>query len=252
MKGQQETFPHLKKAPITEAIIDFRVRLAGGFEIERFKEAHPQFQKEYPHAEEQEVLQQKFPIAHGKPASCCVKDLGIQGYRFHSADQKNIIQFRRDGFTFNRLHPYTSWDEIFPEASRFWSLYVQIAAPEELTRIAVRYINRLSLPALQLNFADYLRAPPRLPQGVPQAINGFITRVAIHDPETMIAATVVQALETPLDEQYVSLILDIDVFQQNLAESPPAKILERFADLREMKNRIFFGSLTTKALALFE
>jgi uncharacterized protein (TIGR04255 family) len=252
MKGQQETFPHLKKAPITEAIIDFRVRLPGGFEIERFKEAHPQFQKEYPHAAEGQAIRGELKKAHGQPASCCEKDLGIRGYGFHSADKKNIIQFRRDGFTFNRLRPYTSWNEIFPEALRFWSLYVQIAAPEEITRIAVRYINRLSLPSPQLNFADYLLAPPPLPQGVPQSVNGFITRVGLHDPQTMIGATVIQALETPLDEQYVPLILDIDVFQQNLADSDPAKILERFGDLRAMKNRIFFGSLTEKAIRLFQ
>jgi uncharacterized protein (TIGR04255 family) len=251
MDKQQSKFPHLQNAPIVEAIIDFRVRLSAGFEIKRFKELQAQFQAEYPYTEEQKAVKHEFQHAPGKLPSHCVKDLGTLGYMFRSTDNKNIVQFRRDGFTFNRLTPYTSWDQVFPEASRFWSLYVQSAEPEEIKRIAVRYINRLPLPAHQFAFPDFLTAPPPLPQDVPRCISSFISRVIIQDPETKTCANVTQALEPPLDERYIPVILDIDVFQQNLADSTAATVLPKFAELRAMKNRIFFGSLTKKAIDLF-
>lgn len=244
-------FPHLNNAPITEAIIDFRVRLPGAFEILRLKEAHGQLSADYPTLEEQQVTQQEFEQRLGQPPKLTVRSQGVLGYRFHSRDNKTIVQFRRNGFTFNRLKPYSSWDQVFPEACRLWHIYSTAAQPEEISRIAVRFINRLQLPLPNLEFSDYLTAPPPLPQGVPQSLSGFLTRVVIQDPEARLAANIVQALEPPLNEQYISMILDIDVYQRDVSELTLEAVLGQFAKLRDMKNRIFFGSLTEKALALF-
>jgi len=67
-----------------------------------------------------------------------------------------------------------------------------------------------------------------------------------------LAANIVQALEPALNEQYVSMILDIDVYQRDVSQLTLEAVLGQFAKLREMKNRIFFGSLTEKALALYQ
>ncbi len=64
-----------------------------------------------------------------------------------SEDEVKLVQFRLDGFTFNRSKPYTSWEQVFPEAFGLWKEYVSLAAPEFVNRIAVRYINRLDLPS---------------------------------------------------------------------------------------------------------
>ncbi len=48
--------------------------------------------------------------------------LVYQGFS-KTPDRLNVAQFRRDGFTFNRLRPYTKWEEIRPEALRLWQLY---------------------------------------------------------------------------------------------------------------------------------
>lgn len=243
-------FPHLDNAPITEAIIDFRVRLPGAFEILRLKEAHAQLSADYPTLEEQQVTQQQFEQRLGQPPKLTARSQGVLGYRFRSGDAKSLVQFRRNGFTFNRLKPYPSWDQVFPEACRLWKIYSTVAHPEEISRIAIRFINRIQLPLPNLELPDYLTAPPPLPQGVPQSLSGFLTRVVIQDPETNLAANIVQALEPPLNEQYVSMILDIDVYQRDVSQLTLKAVLGQFARLREMKNRIFFGSLTEKALAL--
>lgn len=250
MASTATAFPHLNNAPITEAIIDFRVRLPGAFEILRLKEAHAQLSADYPTLEERQVTQQQFEQRPGQPPKLAVRSQGVLGYRFRSADNKSIVQFRRNGFTFNRLKPYPSWDQVFPEACRLWKIYSTVAHPEEISRIAVRFINRLPIPLPNLEFSDYLTAPPALPHGIPQSLSGFLTQVVIQDPETKLAANVVQALEPPLNEQYVSMILDIDVYQRDVSQLTLEAVLGQFAKLREMKNRIFFGSLTEKALAL--
>jgi uncharacterized protein (TIGR04255 family) len=42
------------------------------------------------------------------------------GYAFTSQAGVEIVQVRIDGFTFSRLHPYTSWDSFSAEARQLW------------------------------------------------------------------------------------------------------------------------------------
>lgn len=266
MNGVSPSFPHLNNAPIVEAMIDFRVRLPAEFDIARFKALHPQLQAEYPKVEDQKLVEHKFEHAPGKQPSHSVKDHGIHGSLFRSADDANIVQFRRNGFTFNRLKPYTSWEQVFPEATRLWKLYVETCRPIEISRIAVRYINRLMLPGPQLEFSEYLAAPPASPGSAtsslaklhpemttgPQFVSGFVSRVVINDPDTHITAAVVQALEPPSEDRYIPVILDIDVFQQNVSNLDADAVLTRFEKLRDMKNRVFFGCITTKTFEMLK
>ena len=266
MNGTSPTFPHLNKAPIVEAMVDFRVRLPADFDIARFKALHPQFQADYPIVEDKKVLEHRFEHAPGQQPSLTVKDRGVQGYLFRSQDKANVVQFRRNGFTFNRLQPYTSWEQVFPEATRFWKLYAETFEPIDISRVAVRYINRLMLPGPQLEFTDYLAAPPAVP-GSPdsslanlhpeltaqsQFVRGFVSRVVIDDPDSHITAAVVQALERPSEDRYVPVILDIDVFDENVSILSSDAVLGRFEKLREMKNRAFFGSITDKTLEMLK
>jgi uncharacterized protein (TIGR04255 family) len=99
-------------------------------------------------------LQATFGMIQGRGRPPVVQDLGFQGYFWKTSDEKTIVQFRVDGFTFNRLRPYTSWTELFPQALDLWHLYSRVSRPEVITRLAVRYINRIPLPAGVTDFSD--------------------------------------------------------------------------------------------------
>ncbi len=187
---------HLRNAPITEAVFDFRVKARAGFRPEEFAGLRPQLADRFPKLEERRGLQVP---GKGQPAS--VEDLGLQGYFFKAADDRQVAQFRVDGFTFNRLHPYTKWEELFPLALQLWRQYCAIARPEVITRLAVRYINRIPLPPGRFELETYLRAAPVVPPELPQHVSGFLTRVTIQDPATGIAAVIAQALEAGTTDQ---------------------------------------------------
>jgi uncharacterized protein (TIGR04255 family) len=176
----------------------------------------------------------------------------MQGYFFRTADEKTIAQFRVDGFTFNRLRPYTSWEELFPQALELWHLYATVSRPEVITRLAVRYINRIMLPAGAITFEPYLRAAPVIPPELPQSISSFLTRVTISDPQTDIAAHVAQALEANTPEQRLIVILDIDTYKQSEFAIDDPVIKQTLQQLRDFKNIVFFNSLTEETLRQFE
>src|SRR5579864_1452406 len=130
----------LANAPITEAIVDFRVTLPPGFEVEAFTSLKGKLRDTYPVVEERRLFEARFEMKEGKALPPDTEEKGLQGYFFQSEDRRNIAQFRRDGFTYNRLAPYTSWGDLQPEALRLWDLYAEVAAPEKLDRLALRYI----------------------------------------------------------------------------------------------------------------
>ena len=71
---------------------------------------------------------------------------GVQALQFLQDDERQLVQVRVQGFSFNRLAPYTSLDDYLPEIKRTWGLYVDLVKPVQVRQIRVRYINRILLP----------------------------------------------------------------------------------------------------------
>lgn len=243
---------HLKRAPITEALIDFRVQLGEGFPVEKFEELARHIEREYPTKGKIRTVLAKLDIG-GAVVKPDFKH-GELGVLVKSPDEKTQAQFRTDGFTLNRLEPYTSWEEIYPETIRLWHLYAEVANPVAVVRLAARYINKLNLPLPVTDLRDYLIAPPRVPERLPQALRAYLTRLIIHDPSVGHSAIVTQSFEpNPLDPEHVTILLDIDAFREvSLKPGEQGEIDGVLRQLHDFKKDIFFGSITQKASELFE
>jgi uncharacterized protein (TIGR04255 family) len=241
---------HLSNAPITEAIIDFRVKLPDGFDTKKFLDATTDLSDSYPKNEPIRVFTGAFVMEKGgKPFTQPLREEGIQGYFFKSEDEKNIAQFRVDGFTFNRLHPYTEWESVLSEAKRLWGMYHSLASPEIVKRIAVRYINRLDIK-LPTNFNEYLVAPPNVPPTLLQEIKQFLTRLVINVDDKTI--NLVQAMEPSTEATKITVILDIDVFKTSESGLDISSIWSKFEELHDLKNKVFFESITEKVAEMYE
>ncbi len=242
---------HLRNAPITEALFDFRVKARIDFRNEEFLPLQAQLADRFPKMEDRHRMQAIFEVEGGKGRPPVIQK-SPHGYFFKSEDEKTVVQFRVDGFTLNRLRPYTSWDELFPLVIDLWRLYCTTARPEVITRLAVRYINRIPLPPGPIRTETYLRAGPTIPQELPQHISSFLTRVTIHDLDADIAAHVAQALEVDVSRQQSIVILDIDAFRQGEVAVGDTAVEETLNRLRKFKNLIFFSSLTEETMRQFE
>ena len=238
----------LKNAPIREAIIDLKVApqvgLAG---IESLaKSLLPQF----PTQGLMKLGAFGFEIGLGKLSSS-FSDGGVVGYRLTSADGKYIIQLRTDGFTFSCLPPYEGWDAMTEHAKPLWRDYVASSGAVNVTRTAVRNINVVDLP-LPAELSDYLIASPEIPEGLPQELSSFFSRVVIENRDIKATGVVTLALESS-SEQQSQLILDIDVFKvmQEELTAGDSLIWDTLTQLREFKNKIFFLSITEKTKEMY-
>jgi uncharacterized protein (TIGR04255 family) len=169
-----------------------------------------------------------------------------------STDNKlYIAQFTRDGLVFSRLRPYNDWESFSAEARRLWRIFIELAAPSRVERLAVRFINRITGATLN-NLKDYLEEPPTCPSSLP--LSGFMYQSTFKVPDRPLEIGVVKMIQPalPVLPQEPGLILDIAV-----ATNSPIACDEQVLDgilpeMRCLKNRIFFELLTRKAIDSFK
>lgn len=241
---------HLDRAPITEAIVDLRAQVPEKFDPECFADLNELLGNDLPVSEAMRLIEGGTRIA-GKEISQTVHDKGVLGYALRTENRDRIAQFRRDGFTFNKLKPYTRWDDVFSQAWDLWDTYVDKASPLSVSRVAIRYINHLTIP-FPYNFAEYLTDPPTLSKGTPSQMTGYFKRSSVHDPSSGISANVIQALEQSPDANTVTFLLDIDVYRVVNCEPRDPALGGAFAQLHDMKNKIFFGAITEKTAEMYQ
>ena len=244
---------HLSRAPIVEAVIDFRATASADFDVNILGALGHQIGSAYGAGQEINLLEVGWLQEPGRQPQSRRIDHGCIGSRYASLDGKHVAQFRKDGFTFSRFAPYTRWADLFGEASRLYALFVEAIRPSEITRIAVRYINRLSLPEDAVkDFSPFLTAPPPFPPGLGAYLTGFLTQIQIQEPDTSIAGTIIQTIQQGAAEPgEVAVILDLDIYEAAVRPPDPPTLLPRFETLRKIKNKYFFASITEKTLELF-
>jgi uncharacterized protein (TIGR04255 family) len=101
----------LANPPIAEAVIELRVKLGSHTRLEALDPAGEEIAEEYPRREVQRVHEILFALPpHAENVTA--RRRAAMGYRFHSRDQRKIVQFRLNGFTVSWLRPYTSWQDL--------------------------------------------------------------------------------------------------------------------------------------------
>lgn len=248
---------YLRNAPVTEAVIDLRVRQSipsNELDIECLSYLPTQLKEQYSRIQPVRVRATMFGfgLRDGQPKVEQPQHLEIYAYRFESEDGKQIAIFKRDGFGFNRLRPYTKWSEVSAEARKLWEVYLERVKPEYVTRVAVRYINHLEIPLPVSDFKDYLTAPPHIPKTAPQSVSSFLTRVVVHDQQRQLYANITQAMERSTKPDYIVIIVDIDAYKIGEFEPKTDEIWAILNQLRDLKNTIFFGSIKERTARLFQ
>jgi len=244
---------HLKNAPIIETIFDIDCELAPGFELPSLeKEIRTAVGDHYPKMRHT-VLQEHQFLQNGEAAPELAIRQGLQAIQFLTDDEKQIVQFRTGGFSFNRLAPYYGLDDYLPEIERTWGLYQNLAKPVMIRKIGLRTINRILLPLSdgKVRLEDYLHTCPRLPDEERLFFTGFLNHHAAEEQATGNRVNIVLTTQET-ESTALPLILDIDAFRPCRFDPPPwGAIIEILTSLRDLKNRVFRHTLTSKCLNLF-
>lgn len=238
---------HLSRAPITEALIDIRVTLPTQTrEIEHLTGLDEKLRNQYPDKKTIQEFQYKVELGSSQAEETSSKPLG---FRYTSADGTQVIQATLSGLTFSRLPPYQDWQKLREEANKVWSIYLYHVRPENITRVAARYINKLTLPGPHIDFDQYLNYVPIVPRALPQMLAGFFSRIVVPDEKAQCTGIITQSFQPSPSE--IAIVLDIDVFREKVF-ADEKEVWVTIDHLRDFKNLIFFDSITEETVKLYQ
>jgi uncharacterized protein (TIGR04255 family) len=240
-----------RNAPITEALIDIQVTLPPEIELGTLLEMEGEIKNKFPRTEEHQTGRLITTGASGEPLTGNIA-IEKDGYRFISENDKKVILARLEGFTFSKLKPYYTWKEFRQEAESLWSLYLEIAKPINIKRLAVKYTNRIELPT-PIDYTEYFRTTPEIANTLPQELIQYFMQLVMPYRNKDVIAVVTQTIDysTPV-QGILPFIFDIDVFKVVELNPNSDEVWGILDNLRNIKNEIFFESITEKTRGLFE
>lgn len=240
------------RAPIIEAIIDFRTNSALAPSMTLLDVVHSKVQSRFPQKEtlSRDDVKIQHSDSEGKPGPVVDAKRTFAGYRLIGDAGRKILSVTVDGFGFSVLPPYDKWSTFRDEARELWGIYKSICTPTQIKRIAVRYINRFDFPYPKIELTDYLKLYPEAPSSY--FVRSYFMQLQLPQPDIDAMAVINQTSAPPTSKSSCAIIFDIDLFGEKIivdAKNDTAAwdYLER---LRDRKNSIFEDCITDKTREL--
>ena len=132
-----------------------------------------------------------------------------------------------------------------------WRMYAEVAGPLRVTRLALRYINQIELPAEASALPDYFRTLPTMAEPI-GGVATFLMRCVIQEPTDGNVLFLTESMRPVLPgASTVPIVLDLDAVHERAYAPDDPEIWSKLESLRQLKNRAFFESLTEGALEMY-
>lgn len=248
----------LANPPIIEAIIEFRFKPAATSTLEQLSRFSKRYKAVYPKCAEVFEQMVQFNV---QPGSDVQTDAATSsraiGFRLENFKGDRVIVSSIDRLVISIKSPYPEWPTLKDHALEIYNDYCGLLSAQLLTRVGMRFINHLDIEVVEgFDFDHYLRTMPSLPvfEGIPNSLVSFNTEVTIPFEKEKCYATVRQSFggqDSKKDSNSVVLIFDSDVYCEIDTPMTEEEIDNLLENMRDIKNRLFFGSLTDKAMEAY-
>jgi uncharacterized protein (TIGR04255 family) len=240
-----------KNPPIEEAVVEFRFVPGQEWDltIPGKLHEHPAIKSRYPGKPRmQKLLEAAFQTGSGRPPNLAVRE-GVARIQLVDNDGRRLISLGSDVLSINTLRPYDDWQQFRPRIETALRSYSQVAQPIGISRVGVRYINKIVFPGKEIDIGIYFQyGLPSVP-GLPSKSAGFFSRVErVYDDEVKLLLT--QAtVDAP--EGQSAFLADLDVIWESGEERDLDRIMEIVDDLHAREGEAFEAIITDAARELF-
>jgi uncharacterized protein (TIGR04255 family) len=246
----------LSRPPIQEAVIQFRFSEArvGREELEPLRAFYSEkgWVSEEVHEFEATIgphsgTSETFPMVESNTV--------FQGFVLKEAGGRRLVQIWTDRVTASAVQAYDSWEALEQLVKEVFELYVSHICPDRVTQISTRFINRIPGIASCTSFESILERPPLAVDGVPGArVADFLRRHVLDGIAGDFMATLtIGTVPHEAGEEQVGrpLVIDTDVVKSGQFEPIFDLLKTELTGLREIKNALFFGSITDATVENF-
>ena len=245
-----EEFPNLTNSPILEAVIHWEAHANKPLEQISLKDKLTNRLPEYPIIQPQYGIEVKI---EGTPddRSQFSQHTQWNGFRLEDNPKNYVAQFTHTGIAFSRVQSYESWENFKTEALRVCDVFVELAEPPAIRRLGVRFINRILLKQDE-SISTYLISEPYRLSGLEISPKSFFYQDTYQVSDYPYQINLVRTIQPDQSGsgREKALIVDIDVFT-NEVSSIRENLNQQLAEMRWLKNKIFFSNITETALNNF-
>lgn len=183
-------------------------------------------------------------IPLGKSRLNGTSDAKIKSFIYLTPDQKERVEILEDTLTYVSELPYVGWENFVSQVSSVLTIMTSILSNVEVTRTSIRFVNRFLLEEFETP-EDYFTTVISKKGDTLFPLSQYGFRLQYEVPQTNIYSIVNQSVEKDFSNKYTYL-LDIDVLDKQSLYYEKETILSSLSNLREIKNKIFFDSITGK------
>jgi uncharacterized protein (TIGR04255 family) len=173
-------------------------------------------------------------------------------HRRSSDDQTQIMILWPSLFVFSQLAPYPGWDAFFERFSRDWTLWKKVVGYRKISRVGVRYINRIDIPIIGniTHYEEVLKIYPEIPDELgPVLAYGIQTQLPY--PEINGRITINSAsVPSPLLNTS-SFVFDQDIYTEINIPQTDDGLYKLLNQIHVKKNAVFEACITDRARELF-
>ena len=247
-----------RNPPIDEAVCEFHFRPGPEWDLTIPGKLHSVLASEYDgKRSSQQSIDVGVEIKNDEPSNLRYAER-LSKVLLFTEDQSRAIGVGPDVLSVHMLRPYQSpeapeesgWHEFRPRIARALKAYWEVAEPAGVRRISVRYINRIVIPGSVVKIEDYLRCAVPTVQGLPDAVNNFMSRTdyGYEDGAHLVLA---QGTFLPPSGD-IGFLLDIDVYWEPAGLLAQMEALTRTDKLRDLERDAFDAVITDAARELFD
>ena len=240
-----------RNPPIEEAVVEFRFVPGQEWDltIPGKLHEHPDIKTQYSgKPRTQKLLEAAFQAGSSRPPNVAIRE-GIARIQLVDSGGQHLISIGSDTISVNTLRPYDGWELFRPRIKTALSAYFQVVQPAAVSRVGVRYINKIMVSGKDINIGTYFRyVLPTAPE-LPGKIDGYFSRVEyIYDDAIKLLLT--QAT-VDVPEGETAFVADLDVIWESGEETDLDNIMAVVDKLHTREGEAFEAIITDAARELF-
>lgn len=243
----QVQHPTYRRAPITEAIIDFQ--FSEPLDGDTCNKVKSKLEEEYPLV----IDWSEIGITFDPSAKATDVQEKVRGFKLSSVDQTDIVIAANTRFAVSRLAPYQGWEPFRTRAVRNWKSFKSVAGYRKIKRVGIRYINRIDIPRPAnelIELSDYLLLEVHVPQPPFPPIVQQTTQAIFRFDDCMVVVHMA-TVPSPL-LNHASFALDIDFGREVNVPQADDGLWSYIEQIRDRKNVLFEACITERTRRMFD
>lgn len=206
------------KPPVIEVLCEFRFKSAQPWDWTIPGLVYEKIREKFPKKRQQNVLEVETQPSEDKVLHRM--KAGVERMQFLNQQENAFVQVGPDLLAVNHLPPYPKWDAFKRLILEQLAVYRDVANPESLARIGLRYINRIEIPDKRIGLEQYFRSLPQVPEPIPQTFPSFMFHVDVAHEKPFSVLRFIFGSAPSESPENLTFMLDLDMF--GIGENAPS------------------------------